>query len=72
MFAFIVSKLSKESYDEVQGHKYWSKLEVSRDPHGRSSKQLIKYLLPQRLLPSSTRKQQERSMPLANKDLSST
>jgi len=27
-----VSKLSKESHDEVQGHKDWSKLEVSRDP----------------------------------------
>jgi len=32
MFAYIVSKLSKESYNEVQGHKDWSKLELSRDP----------------------------------------
>jgi hypothetical protein len=32
MFTFIVSSLSKESLDEIQGQPSWSKLKVSRDP----------------------------------------
>jgi hypothetical protein len=32
MFAYLISKLSKESYDEVQGHKDWISIEASRDP----------------------------------------
>jgi len=32
MFAYIISKLSKESLDEVQGDKEWVKIEASRDP----------------------------------------
>jgi len=32
MFAYLISKLSKESYDEVQGHKDWATIESSRDP----------------------------------------
>jgi hypothetical protein len=32
MFAYLISKLSKESYDEVQGHKDWGTIESSRDP----------------------------------------
>jgi hypothetical protein len=32
MFAYIISKLSKESLDEVQGDKEWVNIEESRDP----------------------------------------
>jgi hypothetical protein len=32
MFAYLLSKLSKESMDEVQGHGSWTKIETSRDP----------------------------------------
>jgi len=32
MFAYIISKLSKESLDEVQGAKDWAMIETSRDP----------------------------------------
>jgi hypothetical protein len=32
MFAYLISKLSKESLDEVQGDASWDKIEVSRDP----------------------------------------
>jgi len=32
MLAYIISKLSKESLDEVQGSKDWAKIEASRDP----------------------------------------
>ncbi len=32
MYAYIISKLSKESLDEVQGAKDWAKVEASRDP----------------------------------------
>jgi hypothetical protein len=32
MFAYLISKLNKESYDEVQGHKVWTTIESSRDP----------------------------------------
>jgi hypothetical protein len=32
MFAYIISKLSKESLDEVQGDKQWAAIEASRDP----------------------------------------
>jgi len=32
MFAYIISKLSKESLDEVQGDAQWSMIEASRDP----------------------------------------
>ncbi len=31
-FTYIVSKLSKESLDEVQGDKDWTTIEASRDP----------------------------------------
>jgi len=32
MFAYIISKLSKKSLDEVQGDKQWAVIEASRDP----------------------------------------
>jgi hypothetical protein len=32
MFSYIKSMLSKESYDEVQGHKDWILIKASRDP----------------------------------------
>ena len=32
MYAYLLSKLSKESLDEVQDHPDWSKVEASRDP----------------------------------------
>jgi hypothetical protein len=32
MFAYLISKLSKESLDEVQGDAAWSQIETSRDP----------------------------------------
>jgi hypothetical protein len=32
MFAYIISKLSKESLDELQGDKQWAVIEASRDP----------------------------------------
>jgi len=32
MFAYLISKLSKESLDEVQGDEAWSTIESSRDP----------------------------------------
>ncbi len=32
MFAYIILKLRKKSYDEVQGHKDWATIEASRDP----------------------------------------
>jgi hypothetical protein len=32
MYAYLVSKLSKESFDEVQGHADWSRIEAARDP----------------------------------------
>ena len=32
MFAYILSKLSKESQDEVQGDKEWARIETARDP----------------------------------------
>ncbi len=32
MYAYLISKLSKESFDKVQGHADWSKIEDSSDP----------------------------------------
>lgn len=32
MYVYLISKLSKESFDEVQGHADWSKIECARDP----------------------------------------
>jgi hypothetical protein len=32
MYAYIISKLSKESLDEVQGDAKWGTIETSRDP----------------------------------------
>jgi hypothetical protein len=32
MYAYLLSKLSKESVDELNGHKNWSTIEASRDP----------------------------------------
>jgi len=32
MYAYLLSKLSKESMDEVQGHADWKTIETSRDP----------------------------------------
>jgi hypothetical protein len=32
MFVYLISKLSKESLDEVQGDAPWSTIESSRDP----------------------------------------
>jgi hypothetical protein len=32
MYAYLLSKLSKESVDELHGHKDWSTIEASRDP----------------------------------------
>jgi hypothetical protein len=32
MYAYLLSKLSKESLDEVQGHATWATIESSRDP----------------------------------------
>jgi len=32
MYAYLISKLSKESQDEIQGHTDWSDIEKTRDP----------------------------------------
>jgi len=32
MFAYLISKLSKESLDEIQGHKDWKSIDSERDP----------------------------------------
>jgi hypothetical protein len=32
MFGYVISKLRKESQDEIQGHEDWEKIEDSRDP----------------------------------------
>jgi hypothetical protein len=32
MFTYLISKLSKESVDELQGHKDWTSIEALRDP----------------------------------------
>jgi hypothetical protein len=32
MYAYFLSKLSKESMDEVQGHTNWANIEATRDP----------------------------------------
>jgi hypothetical protein len=32
MYAYLISKLSKESQDEIQGHVDWPDIEKTRDP----------------------------------------
>jgi hypothetical protein len=32
MYAYLISKLSKESQDEIQGHTNWPDIEKTRDP----------------------------------------
>jgi hypothetical protein len=32
MYAYLISKLSKESQDEIQGHANWPDIEKTRDP----------------------------------------
>ena len=32
MYAYIISKLSKESLDEIQGDPNWGRIEAARDP----------------------------------------
>jgi len=32
MYAYLISKLSKESQDEIQGHADWEDIEKTRDP----------------------------------------
>ncbi len=32
IFAYLISKLSKESVDKLHGHKDWNKIELERDP----------------------------------------